>query len=740
MKTEKPILKLDKVSKFYYNKGMVSSGFSKVSLEFFLGEFVVITGESGSGKSTLLNVLSGLDTYEEGEMYINGKETSHYSSEDIENYRKCYIGNIFQSFNLVSSYTVYQNIELVLLLNGFKKKDVKQKILDLIKKVDLYKYRNTKVSHLSGGQKQRVAIARALAKDVPIIIADEPTGNLDSRSSQSVIRILSEVAKDKLVIVVTHNYDEVEKYATRKIEMSDGKVREDISLKEYNKSTLTIHEYKGISFFNKIRLGVRNTFNIPMKFILLLIVFLLITLAFFGEYSSIRSSEYEANKLGYNYYFRDLSDERIVLKKKDNSYISDSDIEKLKKLEHVKKVNLNDIILDKEYYLTDNSNSYWFYGFFKEASDINEKIIGKMPENDNEVVMKIYKNNYYVTNSKEDILNTNYNLFSTSSKNASSCVENVKVTGLILTNSLSENETFYASDKLLNNIKTCANVDYSNIKMLLNNKEIYVVFRPNENVKPGNAYIPYQLNNYCNYGNCINNELSIKVKNQYYENSVKLNVSEVYTKNNFYGLVNIKDYDNNNFVIYISNDDYNSLFSKENYQVSVFVDDVKNIQSVKKYLDKSEYQALYIKDVKVSLNYGVSEVLKIFKVVAVAFLFIVLFFIAYFVIRIIEKSRNVYYATLRILGATKKVLKNMISIELFTVYHIAYILVISFIVLISKDIINSPTLSDMINYLTLKDYIIVYLVCFVMSLLISLRYSRKLFKSSAMKTYRDEEI
>lgn len=740
MKTEKPILKLDKVSKFYYNKGMVSSGFSKVSLEFFLGEFVVITGESGSGKSTLLNVLSGLDTYEEGEMYIDGKETSHYSSEDIENYRKCYIGNIFQSFNLVSSYTVYQNIELVLLLNGFKKKDVKQKILDLIKRVDLYKYRNTKVSHLSGGQKQRVAIARALAKDVPIIIADEPTGNLDSRSSQSVIRILSEVAKDKLVIVVTHNYDEVEKYATRKIEMSDGKVREDISLKDYNKSTLSIHEYKSISFLNKIRLGLRNTFNIPMKFILLLIVFLLITLAFFGEYASIRSSEYEANKLGYSYYFKDLSDERIVLKKKDNSYISDNDVEKLKKLEHVKKVNLNDIILDKEYYLTDNNNSYWFYGAFKEASDINEKLIGKMPEKDNEVVMKIYKDNYYVVNSKEDILNTNFSLFSTSSKNDSSCIDNVKVTGLILTNKISENETFYASDGLLNNIKTCANIDYSDEKLLLNNKEINIVFRPNEKVKSGSAYIPYQLNNYCNYDNCINNELSITVKNQYYENSVKLNVSQAYTKTNFYELVNIKDYDNNNFVIYISNEDYNSLFSKDNYQVSLFVDDVKNIQSVKKYLDKSEYQALYIKDSKVSLNGGISEVLKIFKVVAVAFLFIVLFFIAYFVIRIIEKSRNVYYATLRILGATKRVLKNIITIELFTVYHIAFILVMSLIILISKGVINSPDINDLINYLTLKDYIIVYLVCFVMSILISLRYSRKLFNSSAMKTYRDEEI
>src|SRR5574344_2510100 len=137
------MIKLKDVSKFYYNKGIIASGFTKVSLEFSKGEFVVITGESGSGKSTLLNVISGLDSYEEGEMYINGKETSHYSEKDFEDYRRKYIANIFQSFNLVNSYTVYQNIELVLLINGFNKNNIKNKIEELLHKVGLDKYRNT---------------------------------------------------------------------------------------------------------------------------------------------------------------------------------------------------------------------------------------------------------------------------------------------------------------------------------------------------------------------------------------------------------------------------------------------------------------------------------------------------------------------------------------------------------------------------------------------------------------------
>ena len=186
------MLKLKNVSKFYYNKGVIASGFTKVCADFEIGEFVVITGESGSGKSTLLNVISGLDSYEEGEMYINGEETSHYGEADFEEYRKKYVSNIFQNFNLVNSYTVYQNVELVLLLNGYKKKDVKKKVLDLINKVNLGKYKNTKVSKLSGGQKQRVAIARSLARETPIIVCDEPTANLDSKSSKEIIRIFIE--------------------------------------------------------------------------------------------------------------------------------------------------------------------------------------------------------------------------------------------------------------------------------------------------------------------------------------------------------------------------------------------------------------------------------------------------------------------------------------------------------------------------------------------------------------------
>ena len=232
------MIKLKDVSKYYYNKGLITSGITKINAEFNIGEFIVITGESGSGKSTLLNVISGLDTYEDGEMYIDGKETSHYGDEDFEEYRKEYISNIFQNFNLVGSYTVYQNIELVMLINGYTKKEARPKILKLINEVELTKYKNTRVSKLSGGQKQRVAIARALAKNTPIIIADEPTGNLDPDTSLEVMKVIEKINDlGTTVVMATHDREMVNKMKKRVVLLDKGKL-----VKDYEKGSYTHYE------------------------------------------------------------------------------------------------------------------------------------------------------------------------------------------------------------------------------------------------------------------------------------------------------------------------------------------------------------------------------------------------------------------------------------------------------------------------------------------------------------------
>jgi ABC-type lipoprotein export system ATPase subunit len=465
------LIKLSNVSKFYYNKGVIASGFNKVNLSFDIGEFIAITGESGSGKSTLLNVISGLDSYEEGEMYINGEETSHYTEENFEEYRRKYVGNIFQSFNLVNSYTVYQNIELVLLLNGKKKKEIKNEVIELIKKVDLYKFRNTKVSKLSGGQKQRVAIARALAKNTPMIIADEPTGNLDSRSAKEVLRLLSEIAKDKLVIVVTHNYDQVSEYATRKIKMHDGKVIEDQKLKDFDKvKDDGEKDYKDITFLNKIRLSIRNCFNIIPKFLLLLAVYLFITISLISEYASFKKQEYVESIGGYNYIFVNTDDKRIVIKKNDKTAFTEEEYERIKSLDNVKSVVKNDVLLDTNISFTDEEN-FWLGGFANELSNLEGELdLGRMPENDNEIVLLGNKDDYYIGTVgaelfDKDIYIQNYfdGLVNRDSK--------LRVTGIKYSNNDNDYNVYaYVSNKVINELNYQINQSNSVSKIFFLNK------------------------------------------------------------------------------------------------------------------------------------------------------------------------------------------------------------------------------------------------------------------------------
>ena len=220
------LLTLKDIGKIYVSESNVTVGIRGVNLSFEKGEFVAVTGKSGSGKSTLLNIISGMDTYEEGELFIEGEPTSHYLQPEWEEYREKYISFIFQDYNIIDSLTVLQNVELALMYID-DPKERRARALELLNRVGLSSHIRQKGSKLSGGQKQRTVIARALAKDSPIILADEPTGNLDSATSKEIIALLREVSKDKLLIVVTHNFEQVEEFATRHIRIFDGAVESD---------------------------------------------------------------------------------------------------------------------------------------------------------------------------------------------------------------------------------------------------------------------------------------------------------------------------------------------------------------------------------------------------------------------------------------------------------------------------------------------------------------------------------
>jgi len=232
------MLEIKKITKIYETEGFKQKALNKVSINFRSNEFASILGPSGSGKTTLLNIIGGLDRYDSGDLVINGVSTKKYKDSDWDSYRNHRVGFVFQSYNLISHQSVLQNVELALTLSGVGASDRKKRAKEVLKKVGLADHINKLPNQLSGGQMQRVAIARALINDPDILLADEPTGALDSETSKQIMDLLKEVAKEKLVIMVTHNPELAEKYSSRIVKLKDGIVIDDTN--PYNVEEINI--------------------------------------------------------------------------------------------------------------------------------------------------------------------------------------------------------------------------------------------------------------------------------------------------------------------------------------------------------------------------------------------------------------------------------------------------------------------------------------------------------------------
>lgn len=363
-------LSLQNISMYYHSGNNIVPGIVGVNLEFRKGEFVVITGESGSGKSTLLNIISALSPYHDGEMYINGEETSAYSKEDWENYRREHIGFIFQDYNLIKSYTVLENVMSAVLLCGTGKTEAKAQAKKYIEQVGLGGLLHRKASKLSSGQKQRLAIARALAKDTDIIVADEPTGNLDSENGKQIVEILAALSKEKLVIMVSHNVEEAVSYATRRVRIhashvvADQKLRENAKEVVKEKAAKAEENKKGEKWTGKEsaadkaserkaawRLALLNEKAQPIKAILVICFMLLCTLAsgiFAAGY--LASSDDTATRIYKNGMFLNGSERRIVVVRQDGMPAGMEDVEVLRALRYVEQAELYDRIADINYY------------------------------------------------------------------------------------------------------------------------------------------------------------------------------------------------------------------------------------------------------------------------------------------------------------------------------------------------------------------------------------------------------
>ena len=243
------MLQLKKIHKQYKTGDLVQTALDKVSLNLRDCEFVAILGPSGSGKTTLLNIIGGLDRYDSGDLIINGISTKKYTDRDWDSYRNHTIGFVFQSYNLIPHQTVLANVELALTISGVSGAERRRRATEALQKVGLGNQLHKHPTEMSGGQMQRVAIARALVNDPDILLADEPTGALDSETSIQVMELLKEVAKDRLVVMVTHNPELAHQYATRIVQLKDGVIRSDTDPFEPNAAQLAppVHKSMGRS-------------------------------------------------------------------------------------------------------------------------------------------------------------------------------------------------------------------------------------------------------------------------------------------------------------------------------------------------------------------------------------------------------------------------------------------------------------------------------------------------------------
>lgn len=221
------MLQLKNITKNYLSGDNEVQALKGIDIEFRENEFVSILGQSGCGKTTLLNIIGGLDRYTSGDLIINGKSTKEFKDKDWDTYRNHSVGFVFQSYNLIPHQTVLANVELALTISGVGKAERKKKAIEALQKVGLGDQLNKKPNQMSGGQMQRVAIARALVNDPDILLADEPTGALDSKTSVQVMEILKEISKDRLIIMVTHNPELAKKYSSRIVKLLDGKIIDD---------------------------------------------------------------------------------------------------------------------------------------------------------------------------------------------------------------------------------------------------------------------------------------------------------------------------------------------------------------------------------------------------------------------------------------------------------------------------------------------------------------------------------
>ncbi len=735
-------LRLERVSKYYQSENNVSVGMKHISLSFHMGEFVAVTGESGSGKSTLLNVLSGLDKYEEGEMFIFSEETSHYQIKDFETYRRENVGFVFQNYNIIDSYTVFQNVMLALELQGFPSKERKARALKLIDQVGLTKQKNQKSSKLSGGQKQRAVIARALAKDTPIIVCDEPTGNLDQTSAEQIMSLLNDVSKDKLVIVVTHEFDLVAPYATRRIKMSDGEVVEDIQLKAHQEVSVTKRDQlKKLNIFDLLKFSMRNLFAQPKRFFFMLFLMLIaisvFTIVYSNQIYGLRTTGLEQSET-----YPSVPNSRVLVERRDGNPLTQEDINHIQSYRDVNKVFAYGALFHNDtrfnivtFYNNDDVMDMMNYRFNDSAHVLtsNSLLEGRLPIAMDEIVVSNY---WWGIDIDQTVLLTSDRIWDWDKNSLEEAgIGYFKIVGIVD----NDMETIYFSDDYLSQIyPTEPTLDQSlkmqvkqslenSLRLSINNNDVFVYDAFKE-------YDGYDV--YLNDEELFETPLSIEVEIQAESLSQTLTMNKTLVfangilENEFnYGYISTSVYDEivNTLLLEVE-DEYVSLPSAI---ASVSVENQLAGTRLIESLDTEVYKVYYPANIPGFLQEFLVFILAIVAVIILLILGLFLYAVIHAVTKNMMNARKKDFSIFRSVGAHESTLSILVIIEQILLSMIGLILS----VLILNAIVSFvPNHGLTIEYMRISDYIILVFAITLLGLWLGLRFNKKVFHQTVIQS------
>jgi len=787
------MIKLKDVSKFYYTDTTATLGLRNVNLEFKKGEFVVITGESGSGKSTLLNVISGMDSYEDGELYFDGHETSAYSEQDWDDYRRNKISLIYQSYNLIDSYTALENVESVLLIceenyGKLSKKERRKKAMECLEKVGLKKQAKNKASHMSSGQKQRLGIARALAKNTDIIIADEPTGNLDIENGMAVMQILSDLSKEKLVIVVTHNYDQAEPYATRKVRLYDSEVVENRVIRpaadvEDEASVVRVRKHRinpiRKFFFGREDAGIhRDKFATAKKFVRMnrfatphrnffIFSFLLITAINFTIMVGlfVKNMDDATMRDVQNTAFLNTDMTRIIVRNSDGSEITAEDAQILASISKVDSVELYGAVGDFSYYYKEDEDYELVYKdsktsvttaefldsskYVKSETNISESDLsqGRLPESYNEIV---------ITTTDESLLGTEINFYFTNKKmwGSSNYVEvTMTVVGIV---SGSKEQVYFDED-------LCLALE---VRTKKDSAELYFTYRKTTVYDDGTEDYVFDTERsfkgviFCNPSLDENTvKMSVLRASNYQKTSTTTNysggtgivtdslldtavlsVTNVVTGEVFEIDVNFLGIDgslSSEDIIEVSSDIYWQVYADfENEEIALFITDYAYTNKVINAVYDLGYEAISVYQTA-AVDYNDAKMASQFRMMIVtALVILVLVVLNIMVIYSLMKLKRADYIILTSLGMSYRTVRQMNYYDLITFMLFAD--VVAFVAMNIAAYYRVSFVTDFYNYYTPTVYAVVVAISLVTSIITAHLFSRHLLKRFKITSLKGE--